>query len=276
MRSQRRQISATTAKSLTVPARLEIIGAGKEDAVPMFAIHRRTHVLGRAIAAILPAVLITATYAALIPAGPNYFETVPTGTSMDFSRSYIPPHFFDSGSDPFLGVIRLQGDPVDQRTLGTTDTITQRLFDINISQNAPPQTISLEIVAVSLVGVNPITVTHNGGQNPELWDARVSLQPNQEQRGKMIIMQTSADGGTYETLQPTRLMITFIRRSDNAIRDLPFGVLLSGSDVPWSYNADRILITDGHFCPSCFVGDPRSSVFEGPSFRWQVRPARGR
>src|SRR4026208_754411 len=58
------------AKSLTVPPRLEIIGADKEDAVPMFAIHRRTHVLGRAIAAILPAAPITDTTAALIPARP--------------------------------------------------------------------------------------------------------------------------------------------------------------------------------------------------------------
>jgi len=241
----------------------------------MFAIHRRTQVLGRATAAILSAALITATYAALIPAGPNYFETVPTGTSIDFSRSYIPRNFFDSGSDPFLGFIRLQGDPVDQRTLGTTDTIMQRLEDINISENER-KVSPLALVVVSLVSVNPITVTHNGGQNPELWDARVSLQPNQEQRGRMTITQTSVDGGTYETLQPARLMITFIRRSDNATRALPFGVLLGASDVPWSYNADRILITDGHFCPSCSAGESRSSIFSGPSFQWEVRPARGR
>jgi hypothetical protein len=117
-------------QKLTVPPRLEIIGADKEDAVPMFAIHRRTHVLGRAIAAILPAALITATYAALIPAGPNYFETVSTGTSMDFSRTNISRGFFDPGSDSFLGFIRLQGVPIDPTTLGTTDTIVQRLFDI--------------------------------------------------------------------------------------------------------------------------------------------------
>jgi hypothetical protein len=116
----------------------------------MFAIHRRTHVLGRAIAAILPAALITATYAALIPAGPNYFETVSTGTSMDFSRTNISRGFFDPGSDSFIGFIRLQGVSIDPTTLGTTDTIVQRLFDIKISQNGQPRTTSLEIVAVSL------------------------------------------------------------------------------------------------------------------------------
>ena len=74
--------------------------------MPMFSIHRRTQVLGRAAAAVLSATVITATYAALIPAGPNYFETIPAGTSIDFSRDYIPRDFFDPGSDPFIGFIR--------------------------------------------------------------------------------------------------------------------------------------------------------------------------
>jgi hypothetical protein len=103
---------------------------------------------------------------------------------MDFSRANISRGFFDPGSDNFIGFIRLQGAPVDPTTLGTTDTIIQLLFDIKISQNGPTKTTSLEIVAVSLVGVNPITVTHNGGQNPELWDAQVSLQSNQRAAGE--------------------------------------------------------------------------------------------
>jgi hypothetical protein len=252
-----------------------MFGQAKGDAVPMFVIHRRTQVLGCATVAILSAALMTATYAALIPAGPNYFETVPTGTSIDFSRANISRGFFDPGSDSFLGFIRLQGAPVDPTALGTTDTIMQRLADINISQNER-QVTPLEIVLVSLVSVNPITVTYNGGHNPELWDARVSLRPNQDQKGWMTIMQTSADGGRYETLQPARLMITFIRRSDNVTRALPFGVMIGSDAVPWSYSADRILITDGHFCPSCSAGESRLSIFAGPDIHWQVRPARGR
>jgi hypothetical protein len=241
--------------------------------VSMFAIHRRTQVPGYATAAILSAALITATYAALIPAGPNYFETVPSGTSMDFSRQYISRGFFGPGSDYFIGFIRLQGAPVDPVALGTTDTIMQRLEDINISENER-KVSPLALVVVSLVSVNPITVTYNGGHNAELWDVRVSLQPNQDQQGRMIIMQTSPDGGRYDTLQPARLMITFIRRSDNATRALPFGVMIDSDAVPWSYNADSILITDGHFCPSCSAGESRSSIFTGPSILWQLRPAR--
>jgi hypothetical protein len=263
-------------KRLTLPARLDTLGQAKGGAVPMFAIHRRTQVIGRATAAVLSAALITATYAAVIPAGPNYFETVPAGTSIDFGRANISRGFFGPGSDYFFGFIRLQGDPVDPRTLGTTDTIMQRLGDINISQNERPQEASLGLVRVSLVSVNPITVTYNLGQNPELWDARVSLNPNQQQtEGRMTIMQTSPEGGTYDSLLPGRLIITFIRRSDNLTRVLTFGIYFGSNDVPWSYNADRALVTDHHFCPSCVAGESRSSIFGGPQLDWKVRPARG-
>ena len=139
----------------------------------------------------------------------------------------------------------------------------RRLEDINISQNERLVT-DLGLGLVSLVSVNPITVTYNGGHNPELWDTRVSLQPNQVQRGSMVIMQTSTDGGTCDTRQPARLLITFIRRSGNATRALPFAIQMGADDVPWSYNADRILITDHHFRPSCFAGESRSSIFAGP------------
>jgi hypothetical protein len=270
-----RQISATTAKRLTVPARLDTLEQAKGGAVTIFAIYPRVQIIGRATAVVLSATFITATYAAVIPAGPNYFETVAAGTSIDFGRENISRGFFGPGSDAFIGFIRFHGDPVDPRSLGTTDTIMQRLSDINISQNERPQEAPLGLVLVNLVSVNPITVTYNQGQNPELWDVRLSLQPNQDQRGRMTIMQTSAGGGTYDTLQPARLMITFIRRSDNLTRILPFAILMGANDVPWSYNADRFLITDHHFCPSCFAGEPRSSVFAGPYLQWQVRPAMG-
>ena len=55
----------------------------------------------------------------------------------------------------------------------------------------------------------------------------------------MTIMQTSPQGGTYDSLLPGRLIITFIRRSDNLTRVLTFGIYFGSNDVPWSYNADR-------------------------------------
>jgi hypothetical protein len=125
------------------------------------------------------------------------------------------------------------------------------------------------------MSVNPITVTYNQGQNPELWDVRVSLQPNEQQpRGRMTIDQTTAAGGTYEALLPARLLITFIRRSDNMTRLVPFGVLLGANQISWSFNANAALVTDHHFCPTCLAGEQGTPAgFAGPQMQWELQTA---
>jgi len=89
----------------------------------------------------------------------------------------------------------------------------------------------------------------------------------------MTIEQTSEQGGAYEALLPARLLITFIRRSDNVTRLVPFGLLLGANNVSWSFNADSLLVTDHHFCPSCLAGQSRPSIFAGPQMQWQVQTA---
>lgn len=243
----------------------------------MFGACRRIQIIHRAMAAVGSAVLVTATHAAVIPTGSNFFETVPglTATFLDFSRDSINRGFFGPGSDAFIGFIRFQGNPIDPATLGTTDTIMRRAEEINVIENARPVTADLEFFALELVSVNPITITYNQGHNPEMWDVRVSLQPNQPEGGRITIKQTSPDGGTYEALLGTRVMVTFKRRSDNAIRQLPLGMVVgTNNNTPWSFNANPILLTDGPFCPSCVAGEPRASVFSGPYLTLKLQPAR--
>ena len=71
----------------------------------MFSIYHRTQIIRRATAFVLSAALVTGTYAAVIPVGSNFFETVPglTATCLDFTRASITRGFFDSGSDFFIG-----------------------------------------------------------------------------------------------------------------------------------------------------------------------------
>ena len=73
-------------------------------------------------------------FAAGIPVGSNFFETVPglSATLLDFSREVIPRDFFSPGSDAFIVAIRLKGNPIDPATLGTTDTIMSRPEVINV------------------------------------------------------------------------------------------------------------------------------------------------
>ncbi len=52
-----------------------------------------------------------------IPAGFDLFETV-RGTQFEFDATHpIPAGFFEPGSEPFSGVIKFGGVPLDRRTL---------------------------------------------------------------------------------------------------------------------------------------------------------------
>jgi len=64
----------------------------------------------------------------------------------------IPADFFDPGSDPFTGNVNIQGYVVN-----TVDTVA---FPGNMGLGDRPETIPVELVQLSLVSVNPITV-HN-------------------------------------------------------------------------------------------------------------------
>jgi hypothetical protein len=207
-----------------------------------------------------------------------YLETIRTGTSFDFSHNPIPSGFFGPGSDGFIESFRLRGIPFHETT---ADTVVRRLSDFNITQNGKneaPVTIPIQIVMLSLASVNnPITVTYNRGQNPELWDVRVSLSPNEQQLlGSMTIRETNPQGGTYDVRLPVRMVITFTRQSDGTTRTLPRSVEFGDNNVPWSHTAGRVLLTDHQFCPICIEGESRvSTLVAGGGLQWQVQPALG-
>src|SRR5262245_44995264 len=244
----------------------------------MLFIHRTLRNITRAAAVVLSVVLLTGTliYAAVIPIGPNFFESVPglTTSSLDFSRENIARNFFGPGSDPFIGFIRLKGRTIDP-TLGTTNIIMQRREEINLVLGARPISADLSLLTIELQSVTHITITYNAGQNPEQWDVRVSRQASAPEEGRIIIEQRTADGGTYEATVNTRIFVKFTRRLDGAIRQLPFGLVMGTGpvNVPWSFSTSPPLFTDGHFCPSCVAGDSRDVIFSGPIMTLKLRPA---
>ncbi|MBI2433232.1 MAG: hypothetical protein HYV26_10205 [Candidatus Hydrogenedentes bacterium] len=101
----------------------------------------------------------------VVPAGYDMFKT-DTNTSWDFSSAPIPADFFDPGSQPFDGVIPLQGVPLETTPLcpgtglGDADTIVQRMEAADLSGLASFDTVPIEIVALHLVSVAPITVSY--------------------------------------------------------------------------------------------------------------------
>jgi hypothetical protein len=135
----------------------------------------------------------------------------------------------------------------------------------------------LSLASVNNFVNNPITVTYNQGQNPELWGVRVSLSPNEQQLlGSITIRETNPQGGTYDVRLPVRMVITFTRQSDGTTRTLLKSVLFGDNNVPWSHTAGRVLLTDHQFCPICIEGESRvSTLVAGGGLQWQVQPALG-
>jgi len=239
----------------------------------MISICRRVQWLAGVAVAVVSVTLLSTAQAVRIPAGLDYFETVPAGTSFNFQDSPIPPGFFGPGSDAFTGSFRLRGIPLHETT---ADTVVRRLSDFNITENGRNQTpVTISIQIERLILFDQITVTYNQGQNPELWNVVVSLAPNEEQLlGSMTISETNPQGGTYDVRLPVKMVITFTRPSDDTERVLPKSVLFGSFSVPWSHNAGRVLLTDHEFCPICIEGESRVSSLAAPGgLDWQVQPA---
>ncbi len=144
--------------------------------------------------------------------------TTPSGTaSINFSGNPIFDGFFGPGSDAFGGTITFQGVPIDATQsgpLGPTDTIVRRNATASMGPGGSG-IVSLEMVAMSLQSIAPITVTYGGGGSPEQWDAKLVLSSTARQpRGTMTIMQNGcscAEGGTFTGSLPVLPRIIFTR-----------------------------------------------------------------
>jgi len=129
------------------------------------------------------------------------------GSHVQFGTPEIPPipaDFFGPGSDPFVGEICLKGEPLGATPFGTfevADTLILRAADPFDSCDFPAPAsalIPIEIVALNLVSIEPITVTFNGGQSPQLWDVQVNLsQLGPQQQGFMDVQKTHDNGGVF-------------------------------------------------------------------------------
>jgi len=102
---------------------------------------------------------------------------------------------------------------------------------------------------MSLVSVDPITVTYNGGLNPELWDVEITLSPSVTSIGTMTIRKLHDEGGTFDEAIFLQPYFTFTRVGDGEVRTLDgegiYEDLIEALDVPWVYS------DPGLACPSC-------------------------
>ena len=155
------------------------------------------------------------------------------------------------GSDPFTGTVSYQGMPLETTPPGViypTDTIVRRNSSAFLPGPGSSVTVPIEIVALSLVSAQPITVTYDGGQRPEQWNVRVALSSSTpQQTGQMVVRASDCgpqQGGTFSSQLPVLPRITFTRQSDGLLRTLDFGLY---GIPPIEFNSE-----EGHW----FSADP--------------------
>ncbi len=203
-----------------------------------------------------------------IPAGSDLWSTPDGGqTFQDFADNPIPADFFGEGSEPFDGIIELGGSPLDATNLGTGDTVVERLDDATLDGPGSSDTVPIEMKALSLVSINPITVVIDGEDTQ--WDVAVSLSDQPQQQGTITINQVDEHGGTFDAELPVLPRFTFTRNgSDPVTLDL-------GDQDP------IVLITqNGHFlfdnlnCETVGLDDaltlPNGTTIEGTTDNFHV------
>ncbi len=135
--------------------------------------------------------------------------TVQPGSFANISGPYaIPADFFGPGSDPFTGIVQLvavQAGPDPACPGGgapdPADIIIKR-DPIMLADFPSGAIIDIEIVQMELVSAEPITVTYNGGQNPEQWNLclRVPLPGEPQPMPRRIDLDRDTElGGDFST-----------------------------------------------------------------------------
>lgn len=160
--------------------------------------------------------------------------------SGDFYGPPIPADFFGPGSDP------LSANDLDTSPVYHTHTILAELGPSPAPVYPNTGTIDIEIVALNLVSIAPITVTFNGGQNPEEWDVQVDLAPNGNNQGLLTVTRSHVNGGTFTSILSLQPRYTFVLVS-NPLDVRVFDTVLDGvtsmfqtagsPDPDWSVNS---------------------------------------
>ena len=186
--------------------------------------------------------VVSGAVAAPIPAGDDGFA-VPAGPSNNnnfftFFVTPIPADFFWPGSDPFDGDVFFEG------ATGGIDTVVRRL-DPTIDLDPPIKmdTIDIELVALHLTSIDPITVIIPGPTLTQ-WDVEVELSVVPAPLGQMEITKTHPNGGTFSadfSVQPrftfTGLAAPFdVRVLDTGLEATPplLFQLIDPNPAPWN------------------------------------------
>ena len=188
-----------------------------------------------------------------VVAGNDEFETTANGESHhDFAGSPIPADFFGAGSQPFTGLVTLEGVPLNP-AVSDTDTIIQRHQTVS----APGGSTQLTMTGLSLRSTSPITVTYGNGST-QTWDVKVGLSHFKASTGTMTI-----NASTFDSTLKVWPRFTFTRGTTTLVLDTGgSGLTASQAAVDFNDGGEIIGVDDPQPLPApCKVAISRN--FEG-------------
>jgi hypothetical protein len=176
-----------------------------------------------------------------VPPGPDCFNTPCGRTEFDFCNDPIPADFFGPGSDPFTGIIILGG-----RDDGLPDTMVRRFNAMLL--DGPPETVPIELVKLSLVSCNPITIRSITAPDT-FWDVSVGLSSVPVPPGGMTVAKQHPNGGVFSAQFNVLPRFTFteignpsnMRVLDMGAEGIPPEHLMTVGDEPWVHQISPII-----------------------------------
>ena len=188
--------------------------------------------------------------AEVIEAGYDYY-IIQSSSTLIIPTGQIPADFFGPSSQTLDVTVSIQGD-----------TIVERKNDVTL----PTGTIPIEIVYLSLVASEPITVTFDG-PTFEQWDLSIELTgPGATPPlagGELTATKTHANGGTFDSTFNVQPIFTFTKVGEpSEVRVLGFyaeGIPafdLASVGEDWSnQNPNGVPINASNFYPGGTPGD---------------------
>lgn len=190
-------------------------------------------------------------------AGAAAAQTINPGTDLLVTPSIVSgpdatvvnvaiPAGFLTGNSAFSGPVTLEGKPL-MGNVPPTDTIVTRMSAANLPMIGSMATIPIEICALSLVSINPITVTF--GTQTSDYDVQVCLRNVAQPTGSMTLTRSHANGGTFDSTLPVipRFIFTKVSGTQGVATASMNGasVTLSSVGAPWSFTTSLSAIASG-------------------------------
>jgi len=170
---------------------------------------------------------------------------------------------FGPGADPVVGVIDLQSDMSVWEEGENADTVIGREGDLVLPAPGAIDSTPLELYWFYLESTDPVTITRNGGQDPELWDLEVysvsALPGNTAQTSTVELVTT--DSGTIDAGMPVLLQLMFTKQDDPS-QTGGYSVL---TDLSLSGTWDETPVPDGISTGPNFFGETLNLALTTPS-----------